>query len=141
MTEEVSALSETEVGESSAELALNVDVDKTVLQEALEGANPDVAEAEHLNSDNQVSLSDIENAADESTIAESIADSNAEETEVLGDITNADSLETSGDGEATFSSDDWQIILVNKQHPIPDDYEFTLGTISGSKLEIIRNWM
>ena len=130
--EEVSALSETEVGESSAELALNVDVDKTVLQEALEGANPDVAEAEHLNSDNQFSLSDIENAADESTIAESIADSNAEETEVLGDVTNVDSLETSGDGETTFSSDDWQIILVNKQHPIPDDYEFTLGTISGS---------
>ena len=31
-----------------------------------------------------------------------------------------------------FSSDEWSIILVNKQHPIPDDYEMTLSTISGS---------
>ncbi len=29
-----------------------------------------------------------------------------------------------------FSSDDWKLILVNKQHPIPDDYKFVLGEIS-----------
>ncbi len=27
---------------------------------------------------------------------------------------------------------DWRLLLVNKQHSIPDDYEFPLGTISGS---------
>ncbi|MCR5304270.1 MAG: M15 family metallopeptidase [Lachnospiraceae bacterium] len=30
-----------------------------------------------------------------------------------------------------FSSGDWKLILVNKQHPIPDGYEVTLGTLNG----------
>ena len=34
--------------------------------------------------------------------------------------------------EAVFHKDDWNILLVNKQHTIPEDYEFTLGTIKGS---------
>ena len=33
---------------------------------------------------------------------------------------------------SAFSKDDWKLLLVNKQHTIPDDYEFTLGTIKGS---------
>lgn len=32
---------------------------------------------------------------------------------------------------AAFRRDDWKIILVNKQHPIPDNYDFKLGTITG----------
>ena len=28
--------------------------------------------------------------------------------------------------------DDWMLLLVNKQHTIPEDYEFTLGTINGN---------
>lgn len=32
----------------------------------------------------------------------------------------------------TFSKDDWNLVLINKQHTIPDDYQFTLGTIKGS---------
>ena len=32
---------------------------------------------------------------------------------------------------ASLSPDDWQLVLVNKQHPVPDDYTFTLGTIKG----------
>lgn len=31
-----------------------------------------------------------------------------------------------------LSKDDWQLVLVNKQHPVPDDYTFTLGTIKGT---------
>jgi D-alanyl-D-alanine carboxypeptidase len=31
-----------------------------------------------------------------------------------------------------LSRDDWQLVLVNKQHPVPDDYTFTLGKIKGS---------
>ena len=37
-----------------------------------------------------------------------------------------------GDGEVVFNKNDWNLLLVNKQHTIPDDYEFTLGTIKGS---------
>jgi len=35
-------------------------------------------------------------------------------------------------GEILFSADDWRLILINKWHPIPDDYEYVLGTITGS---------
>lgn len=31
-----------------------------------------------------------------------------------------------------FDKDDWQLILINKQHPIPDDYTFPLGTIKNN---------
>lgn len=31
-----------------------------------------------------------------------------------------------------FDKNDWKLILINKQHPIPEDYQFTLGTIKGS---------
>lgn len=31
-----------------------------------------------------------------------------------------------------FDENDWRLILVNKQHSIPDGYEFPLGTITGS---------
>lgn len=31
-----------------------------------------------------------------------------------------------------FSKDDWNLLLVNKQHPVPEDYSFELGTIAGS---------
>lgn len=34
--------------------------------------------------------------------------------------------------ESGLSADDWQLLLINKQHPVPDDYTFTLGNITGS---------
>ncbi len=34
--------------------------------------------------------------------------------------------------KAELDKDDWRLLLINKQHPIPDDYEFTLGTIKGN---------
>lgn len=35
-------------------------------------------------------------------------------------------------GAKKLSKDDWKLVLVNKQHPVPDDYTFTLGTIKGT---------
>ncbi len=41
--------------------------------------------------------------------------------------------DTFQDGEkAELDKEDWRLLLINKQHPIPDDYEFTLGTIKGN---------
>ena len=34
--------------------------------------------------------------------------------------------------ETVFDSNDWKLVLVNKQHPIPDDYTFNLGIIKGN---------
>ncbi len=33
-----------------------------------------------------------------------------------------------------FDSSDWRLVLINKQHPRPDGYDFNLGTIKGSVL-------
>lgn len=52
----------------------------------------------------------------------------------LDDILEANEV-TTGSGGAQQASgvsrDDWQLILVNKQHSVPEDYTFTLGTIKG----------
>lgn len=45
---------------------------------------------------------------------------------------NLEALEIPGDAEEGVSRDDWNLLLVNNRHPIPEDYEFTLGTIRGS---------
>ena len=104
-------LSTEEVAESDAELVTAQDVDPEVLQEAGEVVNPDAAEI-----DNMVSVSEILDA----------------DIPVETDAEESRTLLSQGAEEVTFSSDDWKLILVNKQHPIPDDYEFNLGTISGS---------
>ena len=31
-----------------------------------------------------------------------------------------------------FSKDDWNLLLVNKQHPVPENHSFELGTIAGA---------
>ncbi|MBO5291640.1 MAG: M15 family metallopeptidase [Lachnospiraceae bacterium] len=35
-------------------------------------------------------------------------------------------------GEVVFDKNDWRLLLINKQHPIPEDYTFELGTIKGA---------
>lgn len=35
--------------------------------------------------------------------------------------------------EYQFSADDWKLVLINKQHPVPDDYTFKLGDIKTIK--------
>lgn len=37
-------------------------------------------------------------------------------------------------GEIIFDKNDWRLVLTNKQHSIPEDYTFTLGTIHGSQM-------
>jgi D-alanyl-D-alanine carboxypeptidase len=102
--------------ESDVQLAVIEDVDSALIEEAMESVNPDVSEADHLDPEKQVSLDDFLDSSDDE--------------ESFGVISDAETL---AEGETPeFSSDDWQLILVNKQHPIPDDYDFHLGTISGS---------
>lgn len=36
------------------------------------------------------------------------------------------------DSMPDFSRDDWRLILINKQHPIPENYTFTLGKIKNN---------
>lgn len=111
---ESDVINKTVVEESDAELAAVSDVDSAVIEEALESENPDVVEAEHLDPEKQASLDDFINAG------------------LNENVTEVSSLSESGSEREVFDRNDWKIILVNKQHPIPDDYEFPLGTIRGS---------
>lgn len=45
-----------------------------------------------------------------------------------------EALRTDGEEqkEYGFSRDDWRLLLINKEHSIPDDYTFTLGVIKGT---------
>jgi len=52
------------------------------------------------------------------------------------EYSSTDTVET--DAGEQLTADDWRLILVNKQHPIPDDYTFTAGTIVGDKKCDIR---
>lgn len=38
--------------------------------------------------------------------------------------------ETVTDTESVFDQSDWRLVLINKHHPIPDDYDFKLGTFT-----------
>ena len=54
-----------------------------------------------------------------------------------GNDTTTEEMEKSDNGqvaldEVVFDKDDWRLLLINKQHPIPEDYTFELGTIKGS---------
>lgn len=44
--------------------------------------------------------------------------------------------EESGESNVEFSAEDWRLVLINKQHPIPADYAFTLGPIKTIKGEM-----
>ncbi len=70
---------------------------------------------------------------------EDILEENREYIEKEEEDGQTDSAETDEDLEKAeivaaleFDPEDWRLMLVNKQHPIPEDYEFPLGTIKGS---------
>ncbi|MCR5716512.1 MAG: M15 family metallopeptidase [Lachnospiraceae bacterium] len=51
----------------------------------------------------------------------------------VAEETDGATEETTDANETTeFHKDDWNLLLINKQHPIPEDYEFNLGVITGS---------
>lgn len=51
--------------------------------------------------------------------------------EIPGDEKKTDGA--SGADLVTFSADDWRLLLINKQHPVPEDYSFPHGTIKTVK--------
>lgn len=44
----------------------------------------------------------------------------------------ASDIRTEADGNYDFDRDDWRIMLINKQHFIPEGYEFPLGSLGGN---------
>jgi D-alanyl-D-alanine carboxypeptidase len=52
--------------------------------------------------------------------------------DILAESGDEDISEVEDEENLTLSKSDWQLMLVNKQHPIPDGYEFTPAVIKGS---------
>lgn len=53
-----------------------------------------------------------------------------EDTSILNDKKEQDSSDL--DDTVCFDKEDWKLILINKQHAIPEDYKFPLGTIKNN---------
>lgn len=60
---------------------------------------------------------------------EDIDNYSADEILANYDPVSLDIVEEEG---TSVSADDWSLLLVNNRHPIPENYEFTLGTIRGN---------
>ena len=80
--------------------------------------------------DFSISMNDIEDTVKNSAAefsqsdASFVSDGDTDENTLVVD-------ELGNQKKASFR-DDWSLILINRQHPIPDDYEFELETIKGS---------
>lgn len=65
----------------------------------------------------------LENGENKYSVDEILKNSNSQEMfQNNNDVTE----------QKKFSKDDWNLLLVNKQHPVPENHSFELGTIAGS---------
>ncbi|RKI90052.1 D-alanyl-D-alanine carboxypeptidase family protein [Parablautia intestinalis] len=67
---------------------------------------------------------------------ETIVDGNtplSKEVEENGEVKKDNSDRQDQKEQIVFDKDDWRLMLINKQHPIPADYSFTLGPIKTMK--------
>ena len=63
------------------------------------------------------------------TLEEILEDNNIYRIEANNEISDSTDTDYS---DYVFDASDWRLILINKQHSIPEDYTFPLGTISGN---------
>lgn len=85
-----------------------------------------IDDAEVLEGYDDVALLDVENL-DTFTLDDILEDNDS--------YADRDRVSESKEEDAQgyeFDRTDWRLILINKQHPIPEEYEFPLGTIKGS---------
>lgn len=106
---ETQTIESAEIAESDAELS-TISVD----EEALEDTS--VAEEEEMTIVEGEVIDDEQTSLEEILVNNEDLDSNVVVEEAATNV--------------KFSRDDWKLILVNKQHPIPDDYDFPLGDIT-----------
>lgn len=108
-----------ETEESKAMFAIEANVDDLVILEEDEELQKSSEIINDISEIDTVSGADILDDVDMSVIESDLSTDN----EAVVDNTT---------DSPQFSRNDWQLVLVNKNHPIPDGYEFTLGTIKGA---------
>lgn len=95
----------------------------------------------------EISLADMELLADEELLAGHDLDEDGMVSYGTMEVLSAleeygrqtgreDAQETENvSGETEFSRDDWRLVLINKQHSIPEDYTFTLASFMNFKCD------
>lgn len=114
-------------------------------ERSLAGADSDV----ELAPETELTPEDMELLSDEDVLLEEelVNDENPhgmdgmdvyDASEILATLENMEPKEDVSSGsimtaneKTVFDKNDWRLVLINKQHSIPDDYTFTLGTIAG----------
>lgn len=89
----------------------------------------ETVEAPENTSETEAALPEEEVINPEAEDSENIDNYSADE--ILADYAPED-LELPEEEDGEVSAEDWSLLLVNNRHPIPEDYEFTLGVIRGS---------
>lgn len=97
----------------------------------------DVALADEIEIEPDESMmQEVEKTIKEYNDTEEIENMDSYTLDDILEMTESYALEDKTDKEEeeglVFDSSDWRLVLVNKQHPIPEDYSFNLGVIKGS---------
>ena len=95
-----------------------IDVNEEELEEEME---EEISGDEELDTDFEDEV--LENGETKYSVDEILKNSNSHEV-----VQNSNE----GEEQKNFSKDDWNLLLVNKQHPVPEGHTFELGTIAGS---------
>lgn len=93
-------------------------------------AEPVSPKVEEILEEGNVVASEHDVEAETYTLDDLLEHHEHEHSAELGEDYAEAQLETgSGTGHA-FDNSDWRLVLINKQHPIPEDYDFKLGTFT-----------
>ena len=91
------------------------------MEESIEAGFED---SEQLNQEaDQLTQDILENGEEQYSVDEILSNTNLQQI-----IQNSNLSSENG----KFSKDDWNLLLVNKQHPVPEEHTFELGTIAGA---------
>ncbi len=104
-----------------------------------------IEEKETIDLSSRTELPSVDEVLDDADVLDGYEDTELEHMEDVDKYTSDEILEEndgSGGGSGAdgavsldtvvFDRSDWRLLLINKQHPIPEDYTFRLGTIKGT---------
>ncbi len=115
-------IADTRVGKAAADLPQEEILDDDDVMDGYEDV-----EFEHVDNLDKYSLDEILAESSSSVNATASSDNDAEEN-----TKKPAEQSVSVPSDYVFDKNDWRLLLINKQHPVPDDYHFELGIIKGA---------
>lgn len=100
-------------------------------EEAMLEDIPVLDDSDVLDGYENAELDSMENV-DIFSVDEILEENNIEETDAEGNEVDVVVDTEIPAKQVTFDKSDWRLVLINKQHPVPEGYSFELGTIKGS---------